>query len=178
MSLTRKQEAFAQAVASGLNLTDSYRLAYNPSPSSLPSTVHDNAYTLSKHTGVAPRIEELRRIIQLAAEKELGWDQRILVREAKTNLDMARTGGWRGVSAANGALEIIGRATGLLSDKPREVAPVITRVVVVLDRGVDREGRAQRVVGAEYEVKSLAEPEEQAALAVETGPSVDYEKSS
>jgi hypothetical protein len=90
-------------------------------------------------------------------QKELAdkrrWDMERLVQEAETNLELARTGGWRGVSPANGALELIGRVTGLLSDRAREVPQVpITRVVVVLNRGVDAEGRPRIIEETAYKV--------------------------
>jgi phage terminase small subunit len=89
------------------------------------------------------------------ADKRM-WDAERLIDEAETNLELARSGGWRGVSPANGALELIGRVTGILSDKPREpTMPVITRVVVVLNRGLDAEGQPQ-VVEAAYQVLPTA----------------------
>jgi nucleoid-associated protein YgaU len=65
------------------------------------------------------------------------WNLDRLVAELETQLEIARSGGAKTVSAGNGALELIGRVTGILSDKAREapMAP-ITRVVVVLDHGV------------------------------------------
>ena len=78
-------------------------------------------------------------------QKELAqrrlWTTERLIDEAETNLVGARSGGkW---ASANGALDLIGRVTGILSDKPREQVPVITRVTVVLNRGADPEGRPQ-----------------------------------
>jgi hypothetical protein len=95
-----------------------------------------------------------------ASQKELAqrrlWNLDRMVEQAEKHLDVALSGGFRGVSAANGALELIGRVTGILSDKPRDPQiPVITRVVVVLDRGVDAEGRPQ-VVEAPYRVLPTA----------------------
>jgi phage terminase small subunit len=85
------------------------------------------------------------------AERRL-WTPDRLIDEAETNLELARTGGWRGVSPANGALELIGRVTGLLSDKAREQPQQpITRVVIVLNRGADAEGRP-RITEAAYRV--------------------------
>ena len=134
MPLTAKQERFAQLVASGLTQSDAYRQAYDVSPSSLPSTTWSEANALAtENHHVSTRIYELKQAAQAAALAELAWDKTRLVREAESNMDLARTGGWRGAGSANGALEIIGRATGILSDKPRDQNPVrITRVVVVL----------------------------------------------
>ena len=61
------------------------------------------------------------------------------------------------VSAANGALELIARVTGLLTEKPREQAPVITHVTVVLNHGIDAEGRGRVVEGEARVVVSNSE---------------------
>ncbi len=58
-------------------------------------------------------------------------------------MDLARI--HKQMGSANGALEPIGKATGLLSDKPREMPVTITRVTVVLDRGTGPDGERQSV---------------------------------
>ena len=136
MALTAKQERFAQLVASGLTQSDAYRQAYDALPDSLPDTTWSNASQLAHIPQVISRIEEIRATLQAAAVAEIAWDKARLVREADRHRKLALGGGWRGVGSANGALEIIGRATGILSDKPRDQAPVqITRIVVVLSDG-------------------------------------------
>jgi len=93
------------------------------------------------------------------------WDLNRIVSEADRHRQLALSGGYKGVPAANGALEIIGRATGILSDKARNQAPVaITRVVVVLDYGADANGQ-QRVV--ESEVRIL--PDEEPSQTIDVG---------
>jgi hypothetical protein len=75
--------------------------------------------------------------------------------EAENNLDLSRE--HKQMGSANGALEIIGRATGLLSDKPKGEAPVvITRVTVVLNRGRGLDGESRII---EAETRELEAPE-------------------
>lgn len=59
MTLTAKQEAFAQAVASGMTQADAYRSAYDCENSS-EATIYDEASDLMRHPEVAPRVKELK----------------------------------------------------------------------------------------------------------------------
>jgi phage terminase small subunit len=59
MSLTPKQEAFAQAVASGMTQADAYRSAYNADKMK-PETIQNSAYKLMQDGDITARIEELR----------------------------------------------------------------------------------------------------------------------
>ena len=129
--LTAKQEAFAQAVASGLSYSDAYRSAYTVGPDTPGTTTWDDASELARHPLVRPRIQQLIATSQAAAVAEVAWDRVRLVTEAAENLRLARTGGWRGAGSANGALEIIGRATGLLNDKQQGPAQVqVTQIII------------------------------------------------
>ena len=157
--LTLQQDAFAHAVASGLNQSDAYRQSYNVSPDALPETTHSHASHLAAVDNVAARIQTLKDAAALHAVRAAGWDRVRLISEAEQQLSDARTGGWRGVASGNGALEIIGRATGLLSDKAKEQAPlIVTRITLVLDRGTDAEGNRRIVEGEVRELTSGGEP--------------------
>jgi hypothetical protein len=161
MALTAKQERFAQLVAAGATQSDAYRQVYNPAPDTQQTTIADNAYTLAHHTEIAPMIQSLKDAAQKAAVGVQAWNLDRMVTEAQKQLEIAREGGWRGVSSGNGALEIIGRVTGLLSDRAREpAAPQITRVVVVLNRGADAAGRPQ-IVESSYEVMEEAKVDDE-----------------
>ena len=59
MTLTPKQEAFAQAVASGKSQAEAYRIAYNASKCK-PETVHVKASHLMADGKVAARVAEMR----------------------------------------------------------------------------------------------------------------------
>ena len=121
--LTPKQEAFAQAVASGSSLSDAYRSSYNVSPSTPGTTTWDDASELARHPLVRPRIQQLIAAVQAATAANAAWDKARLVSQADRHRELALSGGWRGVGSANGALEIIGKATGLLVQRGEVVAP-------------------------------------------------------
>jgi hypothetical protein len=57
--LTAKQEAFAQAIVSGLSQADAYRAAYNASAMK-PATVQNKAHILMKNGEVRARVVALR----------------------------------------------------------------------------------------------------------------------
>lgn len=59
MALTAKQEAFAQALADGLNQSDAYRKAYDVQEATGKS-VNELASKLAKNVKVASRVDELR----------------------------------------------------------------------------------------------------------------------
>lgn len=63
MALTPKQEAFAQAVVSGLSQSDAYRKAYDAGKMK-PETVQNNAYKLIGNNEVATRIASLRKALE------------------------------------------------------------------------------------------------------------------
>ena len=59
MTLTAKQEAFAQAVANGLNHSDAYRTAYKPKPMS-NLALHVRAYEVATNSKVIVRVAMLK----------------------------------------------------------------------------------------------------------------------
>ena len=69
------------------------------------------------------------------------------------NLIAARKG--KQFGSANGALELIGRVTGLLGGKHQEPQVPITRVTIVLNHGADAEGNSQIVEGSYRRALSL-----------------------
>ena len=80
MSLTGKQEAFAQAVASGLTQAEAYRMSYDVSPETLNSTVWEEASRIANDRKVSARIALLKDEI---AAKAL-WTREDSVRTLKT----------------------------------------------------------------------------------------------
>lgn len=69
MTLTPKQERFAQEVASGKSQADAYRAAFNVKPDTKPSTCQANASRLMANTAIAARVAEL----QAAAAERVLW---------------------------------------------------------------------------------------------------------
>ena len=66
MALTAKQEAFAQAVASGMTQADAYRHAYDCEGSN-EQTIYDEASDLMRHPEVGPRVKFLKDELACAA---------------------------------------------------------------------------------------------------------------
>ena len=83
MSLTGKQEAFAQAVASGLTQAEAYRMSYDVSPETLNSTVWEEASRIANDRKVSARIALLKDEI---AAKAL-WTREDSVRTLKTVIE-------------------------------------------------------------------------------------------
>ena len=104
--LTRKQEAFAQAVIDGHNQSDAYRLSYDADASS-PATIWQRACELAKHPRVAERIEALRSTLGAARQ----WHRERLVYEAALNVQGARDLGQ--YAASNGAIGLVADLQGM-----------------------------------------------------------------
>lgn len=69
MTLTPKQERFAQEVASGKSQTKAYRIAFNVRPTTKPESVQVSACKLMAEPKVTQRVQELRE----AATERLVW---------------------------------------------------------------------------------------------------------
>ena len=66
--LTPKQEAFAQAVASGMSQSDAYRTAYKVRERTKPETVNQQASRIMADRKVAARVDDLRKPVVEAAQ--------------------------------------------------------------------------------------------------------------
>ena len=128
--LTHKQEHFAQLVAAGATQSAAYKQAYDVSPDSQLTTITEAASRLAADSNVAAMIAQLKQSIQKQATGAAAWNLDRLVDAAEEHRETALEGGYKGVSAANGALELIGRATGLLADKPTAPSTAIQIVFV------------------------------------------------
>jgi hypothetical protein len=60
MSLTPKQEKFAQCIADGMTQADAYRTAFNVKPETKQPTIHDAASKIMAKSEVSRRVAELR----------------------------------------------------------------------------------------------------------------------
>ena len=106
-TLTVKQERFAQLVASGSSNTAAYREAYDSTGSS--TTVQ--ASKLAAKGNVSVRIQE----IQSTAAAEESWTRGRLLRLLSMRSEAAFEAGQYAASLK--ALELIGKVTGLLTDR-------------------------------------------------------------
>ncbi len=76
MSLTPQQEAFAQAVASGLSQSDAYRKAYKVKPTTKAETTWKRACELMADGKVSGRVAEIKQ--QLEAKGLWSREQSVL----------------------------------------------------------------------------------------------------
>ena len=131
--LTAKEERFAQLIAlEGFNQSAAYRQAYDCSPDSKPSTIHENASHLA--TKVAPRIAELRDAIQ---SQSIATRERIIEELAKVAFAERQEGPVRDADKT-AALDKIAKVSGLYREVPKDpnVHPInIREVVVILSHG-------------------------------------------
>ena len=88
MSLTAKQEAFAQNVASGMTQADAYRTAYN-AVNMKQDSVHVNASKLMASAKITQRVAELRSKL---AQKQL-WTREMSVKALVKAYKVAEGGG-------------------------------------------------------------------------------------
>ena len=110
MTLTPKQEAFAQNVASGMTQADAYRNSYN-AENMKPETIWSNASQLMSDTKVLQRVEELQakgaEIAALTLAKHLARLEE-LSRDAQAAEEY---------NAAIKAEELRGKASGLYTER-------------------------------------------------------------
>jgi|SRR3990172_2498791 len=110
MALTAKQEAFAQAVASGMNQSDAYRSAYSAGKMK-DSSINVKASQLAADGKVSVRVAELRKPAVDAVQVTLTAH---LARLATLSDAAEREGKY---SAAVAAEVARGKASGLYVDK-------------------------------------------------------------
>lgn len=109
--LTPKQEAFAQAVVSGMSQADAYRAAYKVRPTTKPETVVQCASRIMADRNVAARVEQLREPVVKAAQITLASHLERL-QELSTKAQEANQ-----MSAAIAAEVARGKASGLYVEK-------------------------------------------------------------
>lgn len=68
MKLSPKQEAFAQAIVTGVSQADAYRTAYNVGKSTKPETVIQMASRIMADRNVAARVDALRAPVAKKAQ--------------------------------------------------------------------------------------------------------------
>ena len=111
MALTPKQEAFAQALVTGMSQSDAYRAAFTVGAKTKPETVNQAASRLMADSNVAARVAELREPIakkaQITLESHLDDLLRLRNMAAKE----------RQYGAAITAEVARGKASGVVTDK-------------------------------------------------------------
>ena len=110
MSLTSKQEAFAQAVASGMSQSDAYRSSYDVGVDTLDASVWEQASCIANDLKVASRIALLKDEI---AAKAL-WTREDSVRTLKTVIEGNDKG-----TEVTGAVKVLNEMHGY--NAPKEI---------------------------------------------------------
>jgi hypothetical protein len=133
--LTHLQENFAQNIVSGMNQTQAYKAAGYTWETMLPATLWDTASKLAGNPEVTQRIQELRQPVVA----KVAWNlERFLGAAESQRLAAVATDQ---LAAANGALKLIGDATGLLDHRSQQDTGIqVTRVTVVLNTGQPADG--------------------------------------
>jgi hypothetical protein len=133
MELTYRREKFAQLVAQGYNQTEAYRRAGYACDKMLAKTVWERASDVARSSKVKARILVLREAVSLAVVADMAWTAERFVGEAQANLAQARN--LDQMAPANGALKLIGDATGLTEAARPDGRVQVTKVVIVLGDG-------------------------------------------
>ena len=116
MALTAKQESFCQLVAiQQYTLTDAYIEAYDTDGMKQDS-IYQLSCRLSKQVKVTSRINELRDSVTSELVADVAWTKARFIKEAEANLSQSRDLGQ--MNPANTSLQLIGRVTQILEDKP------------------------------------------------------------
>ena len=118
-TLTPKQEAFAQAIVSGMNQSDAYRAAYKVRPGTKPETVNQAASRIMADSNIAARVTALRQPVIEAVRVTLAAH---LTRLEELSMGAEQAGQF---SAAINAEIARGKASGIYTEKP-ETPPVQT----------------------------------------------------
>ena len=116
MKLTTKQESFCQLVAiQQKTLTDAYIEAYDTDGMKQDS-IYQLSCRLSKQVKITSRINELRDSVTSELVADVAWTKARFIKEAEANLSQSRDLGQ--MNPANTSLQLIGRVTQILEEKP------------------------------------------------------------
>ena len=116
MGLTTKQESFCQLVAiQQYSLTDAYIEAYD-TDGMQQNSIYQLSCRLSKQVKVTSRINELRDSVTSEMVANVAWTKERFIKEAEANLIQSRD--LNQMNPANTSLQLIGRVTQILEDKP------------------------------------------------------------
>ena len=145
--LTKQQEAFVQALISGMNQTDAYHEAYPKSRDWKPNIARAKASDTLRIPHVRARYEELKQKYDKRAEREMFYNRDSLIAdfmylrdEAKESIQLI------GIKQANsnaylGALKNIGDLLGLYPDKKVDINASISSdfEINIVGAGVEQE---------------------------------------
>ena len=120
MALKEKQEAFCQAIVSGMSQADAYRSAYNAEKMK-NETIQNNAYKLMQNNEVTTRIQELRGEVQATFK----FTREAYLKALLDNIELAKGTGKDNetpqCAAINGSLGLIAKCLGFNEPDKLEV---------------------------------------------------------
>ncbi len=123
MTLTAKQEAFCQAIASGMNQSDAYRSAYSAGKMKSES-VNVNASKLCADTKVALRIAELKQSLSEKSE----WTRLDSVTALRKVIDDTEAKG----AEITGAVKVLNEMHGFNAPTKHELSVSFPRVINII----------------------------------------------
>ena len=116
MELTTKQELFSKLVAlDGLSISEAYKQSYN-CENMQQNSIYQLSCRLSKQVKITSRINELRDSVTSELVADVAWTKARFIKEAEANLSQSRDLGQ--MNPANTSLQLIGRVTQILEEKP------------------------------------------------------------
>jgi phage terminase small subunit len=121
-TLTAKQEAFCQAIVSGMSQADAYRKAYNAEKMK-PATVQESASRMMADRKIAARVEEIRAPVVAEAR----YDLKAAMLECEEALGLARDK--QDPKAMKGLIELRARLHGLLITKVEDVTDPLKKAI-------------------------------------------------
>jgi len=144
--LTPKQHKFAELVAGGATLSDSYRGAYNAT-NMKPQGIRNEASKLMANQYVTMMVDTLRRRIETAVvSSNLSDRERVL---DKLRIILDTTEGGPAVTAQLRAAELLGKSVGLFKDVTVTEEPEMTVESIdaeITQRLAELEGMSDREV--------------------------------
>jgi phage terminase small subunit len=128
MALTSKQEAFAQAVVTGLSHSDAYRAAFKVRPDTKPNSVNVSAAKLMADPNITLRVKELREPVAKRAQITLEGHLEDLMKLRNMAAKEKQ------YSAAIAAEVARGKAAGIITDKMQISGSLFTMTDEQLDK--------------------------------------------
>ena len=122
MTLTAKQEAFCQAVVSGMNQSDAYRASYSAGKMKAES-INSKAYELAKNGDITARVKELRAPV--VEKLQYGLAEAML--EAQEAYKVAKGKDNGGAMVA--AVQLRAKLNGLLIEKREDVTDPFKKAI-------------------------------------------------
>lgn len=140
MPLTAKQEAFCQAIVSGMSQADAYRTAYD-AKNMKPATVQSKACILMTDGKVRARVEEIRAPV--VAKVQYGLEQAML--EAEEGMAICRNKENGGAFIQ--AVTLRSKLHGLLIERKEiKIGPIQELADDALQRFIERKAKEAGVV--------------------------------